>query len=260
VTGRRRARELLANTQGATLVALLCWLGACGSEGGTPASGSGGTSTGGTSTGGTSTGGTSTGGTSTGGISTGGISTGGIAGSAAGGGTFTLESPAFRDVAGCSLENPKACEVFPDEHVSYMDRPNISPELRWSGAPAGTQSFALVLFDVSYGQTHWAIWNIPANVTLLAANVPKDTAMPATPAGSRQSNANFAMGGDGYFGPHVPCNVFRFVLYALSVSSFSPMDPESAVLVGIQLQELGDPVLGSATLTGRSNDYMMICE
>src|SRR5687768_18336544 len=49
----------------------------------------------------------------------------------------------------------------------------------------------------------------------------------------------------GYFGPHIPCNVFQFVLYALSVSTFSPMEPESAVLVGIELQELGDPVLGS---------------
>jgi Raf kinase inhibitor-like YbhB/YbcL family protein len=158
------------------------------------------------------------------------------------------------------VETPDPCEVFPDENVSYMDRPNVSPELRWAGAPAGTQSFALVLFDVTYGQTHWALWNIPANVTLLAANVPKDTAMPATPAGARQSNANFATGGDGYFGPHVPCNIFQFVLYALSISTFSPMDPESAVLVGIQLQELADPVLGSATLTGRSNDYMMMCE
>jgi Raf kinase inhibitor-like YbhB/YbcL family protein len=237
LTERRRARQPLKKAHGATLVALSCLLCACASEDGVPA---GGTSTGGTSTGGTSTGGT--------------------AGSAQGGAIFTLESPAFRNVAGCSLETPDPCEVFPEENVSYMDRPNISPELRWAGAPAGTQSFALVLFDVSYGQTHWALWNIPADVTVLAANVAKDTAMPATPAGARQSNAIFATGGDGYFGPHVPCNVFQFVLYALSISTFSPMDPESAGLVGIQLQELGDPVLGSATLTGRSNDYMTTCE
>jgi Raf kinase inhibitor-like YbhB/YbcL family protein len=142
-----------------------------------------------------------------------------------------------------------------------MERPNISPELRWSGAPAGTQSFALVLMDATYGQAHWAIWNIPTNVSMLAANVAQDTATPPTPAGSRQSNANFAtQGGDGYFGPHVPCNVFQFRLYALSVGSFSPMEPESAVLVSIELQELGEPVLGMATLTGRSNDYSMTCE
>jgi Raf kinase inhibitor-like YbhB/YbcL family protein len=268
LTGKARTPEPLKTAHSATLVAL-CLFCACASEDGVPAggtstggTGTGGASTGGTSTGGTSTGGTSTGGTSTGGTSTdGGTSTGGdTAGSAQGGGTFILESPAFRNVAGCSLETPDPCEVFPDENVSYMDRPNISPELRWAGVPAGTQSFALVLFDVTYGQTHWALWNIPANVTVLAANVAKDTATPATPAGARQSNANFAPGGDGYFGPHVPCNVFQFVLYALSISTFSPMDPESAVLVGIELQELGDPVLGKAILTGRASDYMMTCE
>jgi Raf kinase inhibitor-like YbhB/YbcL family protein len=162
---------------------------------------------------------------------------------------------------GCSVENPTPCAVFPDENVSYMERPNISPELRWTGVPAGTQSFALVLMDATYGQAHWVIWNVPASVSMLAANVPKDTAMPPTPAGSRQSNANFATpGGDGYFGPHVPCNVFQFQLYALSVSTFSPMEPESAVLVSIELQELREPVLGVATLTGRSNDYSMTCE
>jgi Raf kinase inhibitor-like YbhB/YbcL family protein len=143
-----------------------------------------------------------------------------------------------------------------------MERPNISPELRWTGVPAGTQSFAIVLFDVTFGQAHWVIWNIPANVTMLAANVPKDTATPATPAGARQANANFApQGGDGYFGPHLPCNVFHFALYALSSSTFSPMKPDSSVLVAMELAELGgDRVLGLAKLTGRSGDYMTTCE
>jgi Raf kinase inhibitor-like YbhB/YbcL family protein len=159
------------------------------------------------------------------------------------------------------VDNPSPCEVFPDENVSYMSHANESPELGWTGAPAGTQSFAIVLFDVTFGQAHWVVWNIPASVGMLAANVPKDTAMLANPAGARQANANFATEeADGYFGPHLPCNVFEFQLYALSMETFSPMDPESAVLVSIELQELGEPVLGVARLTGRSNDYMMTCE
>lgn len=199
-----------------------------------------------------------------GGAGNGGSGSGGTAGSAGtapGDGAFNLTSPAFSNVEGCSLEDPSLCEVFPDENVSYMERPNISPELGWTGAPAGTQSFAIVLRDVTFGQAHWAIWNIPASVSMLAANVPQDTATPAMPAGSRQANANFAPeGSDGYFGPHIPCNVFEFEIYALASDMFSPMDPESAVLVAIELQELGDPVLGSAKLTGRSNDYMTTCE
>jgi Raf kinase inhibitor-like YbhB/YbcL family protein len=171
-----------------------------------------------------------------------------------------LTSPALDDVAGCSVENARVCDIFPDENVSYMGRANVSPELHWSGAPVGTQSYALVLLDVTFGQAHWVVWNIPANESTLPANVPQDTALLATPAGARQSNAIFAPGGDGYFGPHIPCNVFQFMLFALSTSTFSPMEPDSAGLVFIELQELGEPVLGSATLSGRSNDYMMSCE
>lgn len=47
---------------------------------------------------------------------------------------------------------------------------NISPQLSWSGAPAGTQSFALIVDDPDAapfhdGKTfyHWAIINIPAS-------------------------------------------------------------------------------------------------
>jgi phosphatidylethanolamine-binding protein (PEBP) family uncharacterized protein len=114
---------------------------------------------------------------------------------------------------------------------------------------------------VTFGQAHWALWNIPADATMLAANVAKDAATPPIPAGSRQANANFATtGGDGYFGPHVPCNVFELQLYALSISPFSPLDPESSVLVSIELQELGQAVLGVARLAGRVNDSMTACE
>jgi phosphatidylethanolamine-binding protein (PEBP) family uncharacterized protein len=190
-----------------------------------------------------------------------GAAMGGAAGSAGAGSAFVLTSPALDDVAGCSVDNPSPCDVFPDANVSYMGNANVSPELHWSGAPPGTMSFALVLFDATFGQAHWALWNIPSTLTGLAADVPKDTATPAAVPGSRQANANFATtGGDGYFGPHVPCNVFELQLYALSVSSLAPMSPDSAVLVSIELQELGDTVLGVAKLTGRSNDYMMACQ
>ncbi len=186
---------------------------------------------------------------------------GGAGGGTAPGETFTLRSPAFDNVDGCSVETPEACEAFPAANVSYMGNANLSPELAWTAAPAGTQSFALVLFDVTYGQAHWALWNIPGTVTSLPANVAQDTATPPVPAGSRQANANFATnGGDGYFGPHMPCNVFALELYALASSSLSPMDPTSSVLVSIELQELGAEVLGVARLTGRGGPASAACE
>src|SRR5690349_13403579 len=48
----------------------------------------------------------------------------------------------------------------------------VSPELKWSNVPAGTQSFVVNMLDpdvaVQRGteaQPHWIVWNIPATVT-----------------------------------------------------------------------------------------------
>jgi Raf kinase inhibitor-like YbhB/YbcL family protein len=169
-----------------------------------------------------------------------------------------LSSPAFDDVDACSESNPAACDAFPEENISFMESPNISPELDWEGAPAGTRSFAITFADLSFGQPHWAIWNIPAAATMLPADIAKDTTLPALPAGAVQTNATFAEG-DGYFGPQAACNVYRFELYALSLEAFSPTEPEFVVLVRDELDALGDAILGRATLTARAN-YMMTCE
>lgn len=179
-----------------------------------------------------------------------------------GAGTFTLTSPALTNVAGCSKDMPAPCKVFPEENVSYMktaasDTENLSPELNWTSVPAGTKSFAVVLQDLTNGMAHWVLWNIPGSATKLDKNVPKGSAMPATPAGSQQCNANFAAG-DGYFGPGSRCNVYEFVVYALSAPTFSPMPATDAGQVRTQLQALGAGILGSASLRGRAN-YMMMC-
>jgi Raf kinase inhibitor-like YbhB/YbcL family protein len=192
----------------------------------------------------------------------GGSASGGAAGSGGGGAvTFPLTSPAFEGVPGCSFEDPSPCAIIPDENVSYMDNANVSPELHWTDVPPGTQSFAVVLYDASFGQAHWVLWNIPADAVMLAADVPQDTKMPATPAGSEQANANFAdTSVDGYFGPHLPCNVFELQVFALALPTFTPADPDSAVLVHIELQKLGEPLLGIAKLAGRSGDYDKTCQ
>jgi Raf kinase inhibitor-like YbhB/YbcL family protein len=48
----------------------------------------------------------------------------------------------------------------------------MSPPLTWSGAPAGTQSFAITMYDPDAnggrGFSHWVFYNIPASVTSLA--------------------------------------------------------------------------------------------
>ena len=49
--------------------------------------------------------------------------------------------------------------------------PNTSPDLEWSGAPPGTQSYALILDDYEArggdGFIHWVAYNIPSLATAL---------------------------------------------------------------------------------------------
>ena len=66
-------------------------------------------------------------------------------------------------------------------------RETIRPvtELSWSGAPAGTKSFAINMFDpdapTGSGWWHWVVFNIPASTTSLpkdAGNLKKRKLMP----------------------------------------------------------------------------------
>ena len=75
---------------------------------------------------------------------------------------MTLTSPAFAEG-----------RPIPTKHTG--DGQDVSPPLRWSGAPDGTRTFALVCDDpdAPVGTwVHWVLFNLPAMTTELAENVP----------------------------------------------------------------------------------------
>lgn len=85
----------------------------------------------------------------------------------------------LRDVPSFALESP---DVAPGAVLPHWARSGIagaggddrSPELRWSGAPAETKSFAVQVFDpdapTSSGWWHWAVANLPPSTTFLPQN------------------------------------------------------------------------------------------
>jgi Raf kinase inhibitor-like YbhB/YbcL family protein len=121
----------------------------------------------------------------------------------------------------------------------------ISPQLAWSGAPAGTQSYAVTLFDpdapTGSGFWHWQAWDIPAGTTSL----PQNATLPAGAVNGRNDG-----GGFGYTGPCPPVgdltHHYRITVIALDVPSLElPADTPDAVVGFV----IGEHAIGSGTLT-----------
>jgi Raf kinase inhibitor-like YbhB/YbcL family protein len=95
------------------------------------------------------------------------------------------------------------------------DGDGVSPSLDWSGAPAATKSFALIVHDpdAPVDFTHWLAWDIPADVHRLPEGASNQGTMPH---GSAQGMNGFRT--IGYGGPCPPGGKphhYIFLLYAL---------------------------------------------
>ncbi len=104
-------------------------------------------------------------------------------------------------------------QSIPDDY-SCKGR-NISPELAWTGAPANTASFALILDDPDAPAgtfVHWVLFNIPGTSKSLAKGLPHEaTFTDGAAQGKNSGNRQY------YEGPCPPSGTHRyfFKLYAL---------------------------------------------
>lgn len=101
-----------------------------------------------------------------------------------------------------------------DKHSAYFD--DISPQLSWSGAPAGTKSIVLMMEDpdsLLKPTVHWLAANISPDMRSLSENIAKTEAMGTAMQGT---NIN---GKPGYFGPRPPAgdkpHAYHFQVFAL---------------------------------------------
>ncbi len=132
---------------------------------------------------------------------------------------------------------------------------NVSPALAWKGAPSGTRSFVLTVYDpdapTGSGFWHWVVMNIPASTTSLASGVSRTPKMPGV-----EMRTDF--GTTGYGGPCPPAgdkpHRYVFTLYALAVDKLEVAGgvprTGTAGLYGFVLNKgVGKGLLGKASFT-----------
>jgi Raf kinase inhibitor-like YbhB/YbcL family protein len=130
---------------------------------------------------------------------------------------------------------------------------NISPALSWSGEPAGTQSFAVTMYDpdapTGSGWWHWIAFNIPASVHSVPAGAGAD-ASKDLPAGAIQGRNDF--GFSFYGGPCPPAGAhahhYEITVYALKVPKLDLDASASGAKVGFNLHA---NELATANIVGR---------
>jgi len=145
---------------------------------------------------------------------------------------FKLSSPDIK--AGSTI---KAEQVF---NGFGCTGGNVSPALNWSGAPAGTKSFAVTVYDpdapTGSGFWHWVVANIPADAKGLAKKA-GDVKSGLAPKGALQTRTDFGV--PGYGGPCPPKgdkpHRYVFKVFAVDVDHLDVTADTSAAVVGFNL-------------------------
>lgn len=129
---------------------------------------------------------------------------------------------------------------IPERHTG--EGQDVSPALEWTGQPAETQGFAVVVHDPDAplvdGFTHWVLYGIPSDVTGLIEG------------DSRFVAGKNSFGSAGYNGPAPPpghgVHHYYFWVYALD----SALDLKAGMERRELLDQIGDHVIEQARLVG----------
>lgn len=147
--------------------------------------------------------------------------------------------------------------------VAYTaDGRNVSPPITWSGAPAATREFALILDDPDAPTplpfVHWVIYKIPANATGLPEALPMGSAVKAagleTAIQGATGFAMYARGGGpppqpGYRGPAPPSGKphhYTFHVFALN----APLDAKEGMTRDDLLTAMNGKIVAQGELVG----------
>ncbi|WIM93374.1 YbhB/YbcL family Raf kinase inhibitor-like protein [Actinoplanes oblitus] len=111
---------------------------------------------------------------------------------------------------------------------------NAQPRLAWSGAPAGTRSFAVTMYDpdapTGSGFWHWLEWDVPATSRGLDTTVPAGAVAGTGDAGIT-----------GYLGPCPPvgdiAHRYEITVYALDVPTLNLPAATPPVVTAFTMRE-----------------------
>ncbi len=166
-------------------------------------------------------------------------------GSVASAAGFTLTSPTIKPYAWLT-----EAQVF---NGFGCNGQNISPALKWSGAPEGTRSFAVTVYDpdapTGSGWWHWVVYNIPASVTELPEGA-GSAAGDKLPADAVQGRTDFGTPGFGGACPPKGDKPHRYVftVHALKTDKLDAPADATAALIGFMINANR---IGKASFTAR---------
>ena len=128
---------------------------------------------------------------------------------------------------------------------------NKSPALKWSGAPKGTKSFAVTVYDpdapTGSGWWHWMVINIPPDVSELPGNAGAANSA-SLPKGAMQNRIDFGVNAFGGVCPPQGDKPHRYIftVYALKTDKLEVPGDATAALTGFMIN--GNS-LGKASFT-----------